>query len=256
MTLLEAYEAIVEQGASPTFAPRVASMRRAFELRTGAFTPEDAWFEARSRAFWDDAVTRQSFAHEASASLREGVRALAPAFERAHRGLFMAERPQDGSLGRRGRRILRDAWSGASFVVDEIDDGMHDALDAASAPFDARVVGAVISETPHVALLPGAVFHPADAIEPIAKVLDAARTAGLGTHDALDALLRMERALRSLARMKATYAYRPSALAAPATSASALPIAAPSSARMRARVGAAQKSTKPDREPDPDEHRD
>src|SRR5438445_9699924 len=124
MSLLEAFEAMVEQGTSPAFAPRVASMRSAFEARTGAFTPEDAWFDERSRAFWDDAVTHHSFAREASARLPDAARALAPSFERAHRGLFTAERAE----ARGARRILRDAWSGAAFAVDEIDEGMHDAI--------------------------------------------------------------------------------------------------------------------------------
>ena len=205
MTLLEAYEAIVAQGASPLFAPKVAAMHQAFEARTGAFTPEDPWFEARSRAFWDDAVTGQRFGQEASASLSDEVRRFVPMLERAHRGLFMVD-----SGG--GRRLLRDVWSGASFLVDEIDDGMRDALGAASAPFDARLVGAMDGGSPRVALLPGAVFHPDEAIEPIEKVLDAARAAEMPTDATLDALLRMERSLRSLARMKAAYAYRPSAL--------------------------------------------
>jgi hypothetical protein len=50
-------------------------------------------------------------------------------------------------------------------------------------------------------------------------VLDAARAAALPADDALDALLRMERTLRALSRVKAAYAYRPDALL-PATPAS------------------------------------
>jgi hypothetical protein len=63
-----------------------------------------------------------------------------------------------------------------------------------------------------VALLPGALFHPPEATAAIEAVLVAARDQGLGTDDALDALMRMERTLRSLARVKATYAYRAEAL--------------------------------------------
>jgi hypothetical protein len=208
--ILAAFEALVAQGASPAFASRVASMRSAFEARTGAFTPDDAWFEVRSRAFWDDTVTCPGFARDASAALEHRsaavqARALAPAFERAHRGLFLAERAG-------GRRVLRDVWSGAAFVIDEVDEGTRDALAAASAPFDARVVGAMIGGAPRVALLPGAVFHPADAIKGIDDVLAFAREAGLTTGDLLDGLLRMERSLRSLTRVKAAYAYHPTAL--------------------------------------------
>jgi hypothetical protein len=254
MTLLEAFDAIVLRGAAPELAARVVELRSEFEGRTGKFTPEDAWFEARSRAFWDDAITSGKFAHIAkghasdgagegapavagSARLSEDVRALVPAFERAHRGLFVIassssassssssssassassspSSPSSFSLAssHTSRHVLRDVWSGVELVVDEIDEGMRDALAAASAPFDARVVGAMIGGVPRVTLLPGAIFHPEDAVEPITAVLKAARAQGLSTHDTLDALLRMERALRTLSRMKASYAYRASALA-------------------------------------------
>ncbi|HEX4446565.1 MAG TPA: hypothetical protein VH044_07515, partial [Polyangiaceae bacterium] len=65
-----------------------------------------------------------------------------------------------------------------------------------------------------VALLPGAIFHPPHATEAIAGVLEAARARGLATHETLDALLRMERSLRALSRVKTAYAYRAGALAA------------------------------------------
>src|SRR5690348_12464842 len=137
MMLLEVYDAIVLRGAAPELAPRVATMREAFEARTGAFTPEDPWFEARSRAFWDDAITRQgfarTFAEEAAAVAMGGassvsdvrdVRRWAPAFARAHRGLFVI----DASARRASKLELRGVWSGAELLVDEIDDGMRDAL--------------------------------------------------------------------------------------------------------------------------------
>jgi hypothetical protein len=62
-------------------------------------------------------------------------------------------------------------------------------------------------------MLPGAVFHPADAVEPIAKVVAKARAESRKTGDVLDALLRMERGLRASARVKAAYAYRAEKLA-------------------------------------------
>jgi hypothetical protein len=57
------------------------------------------------------------------------------------------------------------------------------------------------------------VFHPRHATAAIGPVLAAARASELSTDDVLDALLRMERTLRSLSRVKAAYAYRPDALA-------------------------------------------
>jgi len=132
MTLFEAYDAILALGSEEARAVRVAEMRRAFETRTGAFAPEDAWFEARSRAFWDDAVVTQGFAREAHDALPEAARTWTEPLTRAHRGLFVVK-------GERGQpSVFRDLWSGAEFVVHAIDDATRLALDAVSAPFDAR----------------------------------------------------------------------------------------------------------------------
>ena len=215
MTLFETYDAILALGASAERAERVAAMRASFEGRTGAFAPEDPWFEARSRAFWDDAVTTQAFARGVLEALPAGARVWVPRLERAHRGLFRVERGvSDGASALRAARstpvergrVLHDLWSGASFVVHAIDDALEDALAAASAPFDGRLVGS--ADPLEVALLPGAVFHPADAADPITAVLARARAEGRTGPDVLDALLRMERGLRASARVKAAYAYR------------------------------------------------
>lgn len=200
--VLEAVARIVELGGDSRQATRVAALRADFEARTGAFAPEDAWFEARSRAFWVDAVTRGQFGREIGASLSEGERRWLDPLARAHRGLFSAEGGQ-----------LVDVWSGAVLAPTVIDDASRAELAAASGQlFDARVVGA---DDPHViALLPGAVFHPRQATAAIAPVLTAARAADLDVDEALDKLLLMERSLRSLSRVKPAYAYRPDALSA------------------------------------------
>ena len=178
-------------------------MRAAFEARTGAFSPEDAWFEERSRAFWLDAVTRGSFGRAVEGDLTDAeARWLGP-LGRAHRGLFrMARAPE-------GLRVV-DVWSGAEYRLTEVDEPSRDELEASAGQlFDGRVVG---GESATIALLPGAIFHPRHASEAIDAVLSAAREQDLATHDLLDALLRMERTLRALSRVKAAYAYRPAAL--------------------------------------------
>jgi hypothetical protein len=203
MGVLETVARIVQLGGAAERASRVAAMRAGFEGRTGAFSPDDAWFEERSRAFWCDAVTSGRFGREVETELSDDERAWLRPLERAHRGLFRAGTEAD---------VLVDVWSGAELVVTTMDDGSRAEVDAASGQlFDARVIGA---ETPAhvVALLPGAVFHPRDATAAITPVLAAARARSLATVDALDALLRMERTLRSLSRVKAAYAYRAEAL--------------------------------------------
>ncbi len=204
LPLALAIETIAALGMAETHKERVAAMHRNFEERTGAFRAEEPWFEARSRAFWDDAVTRQGFARTVLSQLPDQVRAWVPGLERAHRGLFFASQSTS-------RRILRDVWSGAEFVVDEVDEASRSALDAPSGPFDGRL--AALSMPLRVGLLPGAVFHPEDANEPIERILEAARERQLPTDTVLDALLRMEMSLRTMSRVKAGYAYRAEALA-------------------------------------------
>jgi hypothetical protein len=201
MGVFEAAAHIVELGGNPARAARTAAMRAGFEARTGAFTPDDPWFEERSRAFWDDAVTRGRFGREVEPELTAEDRAWLTPLERSHRGLFRAE-----------GRLLVDVWSGAELRLTAAEEGSVAELAASAGQlFDARVVGADGPVT--VALLPGAVFHPREALPAVEGVLAAARQQDLTTDDVLDALLRMERALRSLSRVKAAYAYRPEALA-------------------------------------------
>jgi hypothetical protein len=211
MGVLETAAHVVELGGGAELASRVAEMRSAFEARTGAFAPEDAWFEERSRAFWCDAVTTGSFGREVREALSEDERAWLGCLERAHRGLFRAD----------GARLI-DAWSGAELVVTSMDEASRAELDASAGQlFDARVVG---NDEPYVvALLPGAVFHPRDATAAIAPVLAAAHERSMTTGEALDALLRMGRMLRSLSRVKAAYAYRADALTPHAPSTPVLP---------------------------------
>jgi hypothetical protein len=198
-----AVESVCALGLDESYRERTAAMRRAFEGRTGAFGPDDPWFEARSRAFWDDALTHQGFARLVMTDLPEVARPWARAFDRSHRGLFYASQTM-------GRRLMRDLWSGAEFLVDEVDDATRTALDAAACPFDGRLVA--LADPVRVGLLPGAIFHPLDAAEPIEQVLVEAHKRKMATEDVLDALLRMDLSLRSLSRVKPGYAYRPSAL--------------------------------------------
>jgi hypothetical protein len=124
--------------------------------------------------------------------------------ERAHRGLFRV------AFAEEDRSLLIDEWSGVELRLTLLEDESRAELDAAIGQlFDARVVASPVEPSGiTVALLPGAVFHPRDATAPIAQVLTAARARSLSTGETLDALLRMERTLRSLSRVKTAYAYR------------------------------------------------
>jgi hypothetical protein len=179
-------------------------MRRDFQRRTGAFRPEDPWFETRARAFWDDALASQGFAALAAASLPEEARAYAACVATAHRGFFLVEEVDDRSAS------LVDAWSGAELLVHQIDDTMALTLEHAEGAMDARVARSPSGS--ELWLLPGAYHHPADALEPAIDVLVAAQQQGMTTQQALDALMRMDLVFRSSSRVKAGFAYRASQL--------------------------------------------
>jgi hypothetical protein len=233
--VFETVTRIQQIGGRPDRADRVAELRARFEGLTGAFTPDDPWFEERSRAFWCDAMSRARFGREVERDLTAEERGWLDALERSHRGLFRAASaigpracstralsPSEsiGQVAEPGTSLAHaavgglivDVWSGAEFAVTVLDEPSAEELAAASGQlFDARVVASADALT--VALLPGAVFHPREATAPIEGVLAAARDRGLSTDATLDALLRMQRTFRSLSRVKAAYAYRPEALA-------------------------------------------
>lgn len=203
--LTTALQAMTALATTPDYEARVAACKREFETRTGKFGPDDAWFEARSAAFFDDALTTQGLASAMAPLLSEEHRAFVAPLEAAHRGLFRAEK-----MGRAW--VLRDTWSGIELVIDPPSDGLADALARASGYFDGRAVGTMEAGVARVTLLPGAVFHAEDASPHIEALLPVMRERRLSTHAALDALLRMDHALRSLSRVKAAFAYRLQAL--------------------------------------------
>jgi hypothetical protein len=226
MGVFEAILRLSQLGGEPQASARVAALRARFEERTGAFLPEDPWFEERSRAFWCDALTRGRFGRSVEDRLTAPERAFLGPLERAHRGLFRLANGPEGSGGPSAAGpLLVDVWSGAEFVVTHADDEARAELEAgAEQLFDARLVGLRTGvgagntkrEPPlRIALLPGAVFHPRSAAGPLEGVLSVARARSLSTHETLDALLRMERTLRSLSRVKPAFAYRPESLWAP-----------------------------------------
>ena len=204
--LSSALLAMHERVGAAAHGARVLTLKRAFEARTGAFGPDDAWFEARSAAFLDDALTSQGMARTIEPELGPEHRVYVTPLERAHRGLFRVRRLGRGFL-------LSDVWSGVELHVDsEAGGGVADALKSAAGFVDGHVVGAIQRGACEIALMPGAVFHSEEATSAIETLLPLARDRGLSTGAFLDALLRMDHALRSLSRVKAAFAYRAEAL--------------------------------------------
>jgi hypothetical protein len=199
-----AYDTIVALGGSPDLEADARALRDQFRKRTGAFGPEDAWFEARTRAFWDDALTTQALGIELASRLGGEHREIARCFARAHRGFFVVEDADDVGAH------LVDVWSGAELLVRHLDETQALTLAHAEGAMDARVTS--VPGSSDLFVLPGAYHHPADAAPHAEAVLVAAREKGLSTTDALDALLRMELVFRTSSRVKAAFAYRPDTL--------------------------------------------
>lgn len=194
--LERAYVQLLMRGGNPEHAEEVLSARRAFEKRTGSFAVEDAWFEARSAAFWDDALVRGFATKLATPDEMDGARAI----ERAHRGLYRVAR---------GSSILECIVTGAAFTIDPPSSpGLAEALSRVDGFIQGFVAGALEPRT--VMLLPGAIFHASEATKAIESL--AASASDLDVDVLLDALLRMDRTLRAMPRPKAQLAYRPEAL--------------------------------------------
>jgi hypothetical protein len=198
--LAAAYEAMVALGDTGDLGAAAREMRAEFQRRTGAYGPEDPWFENRARAFWDDALTTQGFAARAAKELGEREETIATFLARSHRGFVLVEEVDARQAH------LADVWSGAELLVRVIDETQALALEHAEGPMDARV--SALPGSHELVVLPGAYHHPADALEPAIDVLIEARARGLETQAALDALMRMELILRSSSRVKAPFAYR------------------------------------------------
>jgi hypothetical protein len=200
------FERLVAKVGAAIPPPEMARLHAAFEQRTGAFGPDDPWFESRSRAFWDDVMTRQP---GSTAPILEGAEGgeepWALALRRSHRGLFLS-RTDHGAL------VLSDILSGAELLVHEVDEASRDSLASNESVFDGTVVALSSGESGRLALLPGSIFHLEGAEEAIAHVIAAARARGIANGALQDALLRMELSLRTLSRVKPSYAYRPEAL--------------------------------------------
>lgn len=207
LSLSESIDVILAHAGEAKHGARVRTLRSDFEKRTGGFTPEDPWFEARSGAFWDDALTTQAFGRDVESLLADGARFWVEPLARAHRGLFQARRDDDGAHGFH----LVDAWTGAEFRINA-GHGLRDALDQAGGFFDGRVAGGFADGRTLLGLLPGAVFHAEEATEPIGELVELARARHLERGAFFDALLRMDHTLRGHSRVKAAFAYRKEAL--------------------------------------------
>jgi hypothetical protein len=196
------YAELLERASRPPHDRASRSLRERFLERCGRFEPDHPAAAARDSAAWEDALVRGGLLHALAAELEDAAeRAIAVALLHSQRGVFAFERLDD-------RLLAVDLWSRAQFIVVPRDGIGRDVATAGvhydSPPCQARVVATAEG----VAVLPGAIFHPADARGAIEGALADARKRRLDTDHALDALLRMEHTWQTMSRVKVAYAYR------------------------------------------------
>ncbi|MEB2321683.1 MAG: hypothetical protein OZ921_04160 [Sorangiineae bacterium] len=201
------YDALLERAVAPSHAARARSLREAFFARTGRFPPDHPESGARDAAAWEDALVRGGLATLLARELDDDAeRETASTFRRAQRGAFVFRRHH-------GALIAEDLWSNAEFLILPRDDVAREVALDANASGDRPLCQARLLPGPDACVvLPGAVFHPADARAAIERTLAVARERRLSTDAVMDGLLKMEHTWRSLTRVKIAYAYRPEAL--------------------------------------------
>lgn len=200
-------ETIVERAVARISETEVALARAEFHARTGPFEPGESFYEERIRAFldWlvlerhDGAALRDLLATEPALGM-EG-RAIASAMLTSMRSLFRVteRRTEEGP-------VIECMLHGARFAVcaDELPASRLRAGDV----LDGRAIGVA----GRVLLAPGPVFHPREAHEALAALLDAARAAGRCDASILDPLLRMRMRFDRFESIRARHIYRFDAL--------------------------------------------
>lgn len=193
------YDELVAQATSPSVSEQFDAWVRRFLAHTGTFPADHPEGARRLDAAREDALCRGGWAARLAGSLSDPAeQTLAALLPFAHRGVFVFE--QAG-----GYRIVRDILSGAAFVLVARDSVGREIIDDnQGAVCVARLVGAADG----CAMLPGVVFHRADATPFIHAVTDEARSRGMGADEVCDAMLRMDYALQTLSRVRPAFAYR------------------------------------------------
>ena len=202
------YDEIVALAAKAPFEECSRRLRADFVRRCGKVDSDDPTAERREMAAWEDALVRGGLASEIAESFDDiASRRVARALASAVRGVFLFELVH-------GRLVARDLWSRAELLVVEGDrigrelvvPGFEHGAPLCQARLLASLDGCVV--------LPGVLFHPAEALPALLGTLTVARERRLDTDGVLDALLRMEQRWRTLSRVKVRYAYRPEFLPA------------------------------------------
>lgn len=208
-SLRAVYDELVSQAVGDPWGERSRALRSDLSQRCGHFPWDHQAAAARDAASMEFALVSGGLAQEIGAKLSDAAeRELASQIAAALPALLMFH---DHS----GLLVAEDLWSGASWWIAPSDDVGRDVR--MQLPDSPIAQCRLVVQQSGCVILPGVVFHPADAREPIGVTLQRARALGLSTQQVLEALLRMEHSWQTLSRVKVAYAYRADALGAPAT---------------------------------------
>lgn len=206
-SLAAVHDACVQRAAQ--FAAEVARIRASFERASGAFTPDDPFYEERAAALWDRVLTDP----DVVARLAETEPPwIVQGLGRAQRGLYEA-RVEGEDLD------LSCVLSGAMFRLSRADSA-HVSLRTGRELVPGERLDAFVVPTPEgVSLLPSVLAHPASARTAMDAVIGASigpPTAGHAIDRAeryalLDLLLGMRHRLKTQGRMRPEVVYRVSA---------------------------------------------
>lgn len=192
-------DALLERMVAESDGVVLAAARADYEARTGAFAPEDPWFEERARAAFETAVlehgTPRGVLLAAWASRHAEHAAAVEALGRAFRGLFRVERTDEE------RVRVTELLGGAPMRLEKI-------TTAARLREGDRFDGRIVHHDGALRLLPGIVFHPAESHVALDELLAAARAANRSDPSILDGLLRMRMRFDRFTGMAARHVYR------------------------------------------------
>ncbi|MCW5789196.1 MAG: hypothetical protein KIT72_02135 [Polyangiaceae bacterium] len=194
------YDELTERATEPPWSTRCQQLRAELVARCGGFEPDHPAAAARDAASLEHALVAGGLARAIGAELHDpSERAEALAIAGAIPALLLME-------DHAGLLVAHDVWSGAAWWIAPGDDVGRDLRPQLRDP--PLVQCRLVVTDAGAALLPGVVFHAADAVETIQHTLARAAELQLSTAQVFEALLRMEHRFHSHTRIKVSYAYR------------------------------------------------
>lgn len=200
-SLRAVYDELMQRAVQAPWQEETGELRARFTQRCGRFNSDHPAAASRDAASLEHVLIAEGLAARIGASLDDpGERSEAALIASAEPALLVFE-------DHAGLLVGHDLWSASAWwIAPEDDIGRDIRLQLPDSPVaQCRLVvtdgGCII--------LPGIVYHPADAYELLAGVLSHAREQRLNSYTLFQALLRMEYRFRTLTRAKLGYAYRP-----------------------------------------------